>query len=115
MRLLASRSERHDRSVWDAQNPCFAASSDLAPLVVGEVVAHGHVRRGHLDIAGQTLPLLHDGGAGAHPSARDHVAGRRPDHVAAAQRAVDREVKRGPVAQAFPMVKREPGLRPAAA
>ena len=40
-----------------AQNLCFAVSSNTALFVVGEVIAHGRVRRAHLGIAAQTLPL----------------------------------------------------------
>jgi S1-C subfamily serine protease len=43
--------------IGGAQNLCFAVSSNTALFVVGEVIAHGRVRRGHLGIAAQTLPL----------------------------------------------------------
>ncbi|MBV9654877.1 MAG: trypsin-like peptidase domain-containing protein [Acetobacteraceae bacterium] len=43
--------------IGGAQNICFAVSSNTALFVVGEVIAHGRVRRAHLGIAGQTLPL----------------------------------------------------------
>ena len=43
--------------VGGAQNLCFAVSSNTASFVVGEVVAHGRVRRAHLGVAAQTLPL----------------------------------------------------------
>jgi S1-C subfamily serine protease len=40
-----------------AQGLCFAVSSNTALFVVGEFIAHGRVRRAHLGIAAQTLPL----------------------------------------------------------
>jgi S1-C subfamily serine protease len=40
-----------------AQNICFAVSSNTALFVVGEFIAHGRVRRAHLGIAAQTIPL----------------------------------------------------------
>ena len=40
-----------------AQGLCFAVSSNTALFVVGAFVAHGRVRRAHLGIAAQTLPL----------------------------------------------------------
>ena len=40
-----------------AQGLCFAVSSNTARFVVGEFIGHGHVRRAHLGIAAQTLPL----------------------------------------------------------
>lgn len=43
--------------IGGAQNLCFAVSSNTALFVVGEVIAHGCVRRAHLGIAAQTLPL----------------------------------------------------------
>ena len=43
--------------IGGAQNLCFAVSSNTALFVVGEMVAHGRVRRAHLGIAAQTLPL----------------------------------------------------------
>ncbi len=43
--------------IGGAQNLCFAVSSNTALFVVGEVIAHGRVRRAHLGIAAQTLPL----------------------------------------------------------
>ena len=41
-------------AVW-AQNLCFAVSSNTALFVVGEMIAHGRVRRAHLGIAAQSL------------------------------------------------------------
>jgi S1-C subfamily serine protease len=43
--------------IGGAQGLCFAVSSNTALFVVGEFVAHGRVRRAHLGIAAQTLPL----------------------------------------------------------
>jgi S1-C subfamily serine protease len=43
--------------IGGAQNLCFAVSSNTARFVVGEFIAHGHVRRAHLGIAAQTIPL----------------------------------------------------------
>jgi S1-C subfamily serine protease len=40
-----------------AQGLCFAVSSNTATFVVSEFVAHGRVRRAHLGIAAQTVPL----------------------------------------------------------
>jgi S1-C subfamily serine protease len=43
--------------IGGAQGLCFAVSSNTAQFVVGEFIAHGRVRRAHLGIAAQTLPL----------------------------------------------------------
>ena len=43
--------------IGGAQNLCFAVSSNTALFVVSEVIGHGRVRRAHLGIAAQTLPL----------------------------------------------------------
>jgi S1-C subfamily serine protease len=43
--------------IGGAQGLCFAVSSNTALFVVGEFIGHGRVRRAHLGIAGQTLPL----------------------------------------------------------
>jgi S1-C subfamily serine protease len=43
--------------IGGAQALCFAVSSNTARFVVGEFVAHGRVRRAHLGIAAETLPL----------------------------------------------------------
>jgi S1-C subfamily serine protease len=43
--------------IGGAQGLCFAVSSNTALFVMGEFVAHGRVRRAHLGIAAQTLPL----------------------------------------------------------
>jgi S1-C subfamily serine protease len=40
-----------------AQGLCFAVSSNTARFVVSEIIGHGRVRRAHLGIAAQTLPL----------------------------------------------------------
>jgi len=43
--------------IGGAQGLCFAVSSNTALFVVGEFIGHGRVRRAHLGIAAQTLPL----------------------------------------------------------
>ncbi|MGH8118032.1 MAG: S1C family serine protease [Rhodanobacteraceae bacterium] len=43
--------------VGGAQNLCFAVSSNTALFVIGEMLAHGRVRRAHLGIVAQTVPL----------------------------------------------------------
>jgi S1-C subfamily serine protease len=43
--------------IGGAQGLCFAVSSNTARFVVGEFVAHGRVRRAHVGIAAQTVPL----------------------------------------------------------
>jgi S1-C subfamily serine protease len=40
-----------------AQGLCFAVSAATAAFVIGEIVAHGKVRRAHLGIAAQTVAL----------------------------------------------------------
>jgi S1-C subfamily serine protease len=40
-----------------AQGICFATSVDTAKLVVGQLLRHGRVRRGHIGVAGQNTPL----------------------------------------------------------
>jgi S1-C subfamily serine protease len=56
--------------IGGAQGLCFAVSSNTALFVLGEFVAHGRVRRAHLGIAAQTIPLPRRIalriGAGAH-------------------------------------------------
>jgi S1-C subfamily serine protease len=43
--------------IGGAQGLCFAVSSNTALFVVSEFIGHGRVRRAHLGIAAQTLPL----------------------------------------------------------
>jgi S1-C subfamily serine protease len=43
--------------IGGAQGLCFAVSSNTALFVVGEFIGHGRVRRAHLGVAAQTLPL----------------------------------------------------------
>jgi S1-C subfamily serine protease len=43
--------------IGGAQGLCFAVSSNTALFVVSEFVGHGRVRRAHLGIAAQTIPL----------------------------------------------------------
>ncbi len=40
-----------------AQGLAFAVSSNTAGFVIGEFIAHGRVRRAHLGVAAQTVPL----------------------------------------------------------
>src|SRR5512134_3889862 len=40
-----------------AQRICFAVASNTAVFVIGEIVRHGRVRRAHIGVAGQTVPL----------------------------------------------------------
>jgi S1-C subfamily serine protease len=40
-----------------AQGICFAVASNTAVFVLGEIVRHGRVRRSHIGIAAQTVPL----------------------------------------------------------
>lgn len=43
--------------IGGAQGLCFAVSSNTALFVVSEFIGHGRVRRAHLGVAAQTLPL----------------------------------------------------------
>jgi S1-C subfamily serine protease len=43
--------------IGGAQGLCFAVSSNTALFVIGEFIKHGRVRRAHLGIAAQTIPL----------------------------------------------------------
>src|SRR5271165_4788941 len=43
--------------IGGAQGICFAVSSNTALFVVGAFIAHGRVRRAHLGIAAQTVPV----------------------------------------------------------
>jgi S1-C subfamily serine protease len=43
--------------IGGAQGLCFAVSSNTANFVIGEFIAHGRVRRAHLGVAAQTIPL----------------------------------------------------------
>lgn len=56
--------------IGGAQGLCFAVSSNTALFVLGEFIAHGRVRRAHLGIAAETVPLPRRIalriGAGAH-------------------------------------------------
>ena len=40
-----------------AQGICFAVASNTAVLVVSEFIQHGRVRRAHIGIAAETVPL----------------------------------------------------------
>jgi S1-C subfamily serine protease len=43
--------------IGGAQGLCFAVSSNTALVALGEFIAHGRVRRAHLGIAAETMPL----------------------------------------------------------
>jgi S1-C subfamily serine protease len=43
--------------IGGAQSLCFAVSSNTAVFVVAELIGHGRVRRAHIGIAAQTIPL----------------------------------------------------------
>ena len=43
--------------IGGAQGLCFAISSNTAIFVVGQFVTHGRVRRAHIGIAAETVPL----------------------------------------------------------
>ena len=58
--LVSSRGEVmgiNTAIIVGAQGLCFAVSSNTATFVISEFVAHGRVRRAHLGIAAQTIPL----------------------------------------------------------
>ncbi len=40
-----------------AQGICFAIASNTARFVVGELIRHGRIRRSHIGVAGQNVPL----------------------------------------------------------
>ena len=68
--------------IGGAQGLCFAVSANTARFVVGEFVAHGHVRRAHLGIEAQTVPIPRRIASGdwqwpARRADRD-AGGRRP-------------------------------------
>jgi S1-C subfamily serine protease len=44
-------------TILGAQGICFAVASNTAVFVLGEFVAHGRVRRAHIGIVAQTVPL----------------------------------------------------------
>jgi S1-C subfamily serine protease len=43
--------------IMPAQGICFATAIDTAKVVVGQLLRHGRVRRGHIGVAGQNAPL----------------------------------------------------------
>jgi S1-C subfamily serine protease len=43
--------------IGGAQGLCFAVSSNTAQFVIGEFILHGRVRRGHIGVAVQTMPI----------------------------------------------------------
>jgi S1-C subfamily serine protease len=40
-----------------AQGICFAVASNTANHVLSEIILHGRVRRGHIGVAAQTIPV----------------------------------------------------------
>ena len=40
-----------------AQGICFAVASNTAQFVLSEIIRHGHVRRAHIGVSGQTAPV----------------------------------------------------------
>ena len=44
-------------TISGAQGICFAVASNTAVFVVAEFIGHGRVRRAHIGIAAQTVPL----------------------------------------------------------
>ena len=79
--------------IGGAQGLCFAMSSNTALFAIGEFIAHGRVRRAHLGIAAQTIPLPRRlaiaTGAGARairigevePGGPAEIAGLRPGDI----------------------------------
>ncbi|MBV8924023.1 MAG: trypsin-like peptidase domain-containing protein [Bradyrhizobium sp.] len=58
--LVSSRAEVigiNTAIIGGAQGLCFAISSNTALFVLGELIVHGRVRRAHLGIAAQTVPI----------------------------------------------------------
>src|SRR5438094_517058 len=44
--------------ILPAQGICFAVGIHYAPVVTGQLIRHGKIRRGRIGVAGQTTPLL---------------------------------------------------------
>jgi S1-C subfamily serine protease len=67
-----------------AQGICFAVASNTAVFVLGEIVRHGRVRRSHIGIAAQNVPLVRRLALalGAGPRAV-RISGVEPDGPAA--------------------------------
>ena len=67
-----------------AQGICFAVASNTATFVVAEFIGHGRVRRSHIGIAAQTVPLARRLALalGAGPRAV-RISGMEPDGPAA--------------------------------
>ena len=58
--LVSSRGEVigiNTAMIMGAQGICFAVASNTANHVLGEIIMHGRVRRAHIGIAAQTLPV----------------------------------------------------------
>ena len=60
-----------------AQGICFAVASNTASFVLGELVAHGKVRRAYLGIGAGTVPLAAQDRAAAWPCAENGRRGER--------------------------------------
>src|SRR5215813_1612349 len=43
--------------IQGAQGICFAVASNTAQFVLSEIIRHGHVRRAHIGVSGQTAPV----------------------------------------------------------
>ena len=69
-----------------AQGICFAVASNTAVFVLGEFIAHGRVRRAHIGIAAETVPLPRRlslaAGAGARAVRISEVEPRGPASTA---------------------------------
>ena len=74
-----------------AQGICFAVASNTAVFVLSEIVRHGRVRRSHIGIAAQTVPLARRLALalGAGPRAV-RISGVEPDGPAACGRPARR-------------------------
>jgi S1-C subfamily serine protease len=58
--LVSSRGEVigiNTAVIMGAQGICFAVASNTANHVLSEIILHGRVRRGHIGVAAQTVPV----------------------------------------------------------
>ena len=58
--LVSSRGEVigiNTAVILGAQGICFAVASNTAQFVLSEIIRHGHVRRAHIGVSGQTAPV----------------------------------------------------------
>jgi S1-C subfamily serine protease len=58
--LVSSRGEVigiNTAIILGAQGICFAVASNTAQFVLGELIRHGRVRRGHIGVSGQTVAV----------------------------------------------------------